>query len=602
MKSNLVGHLRRCNSSLRKASWNNYKEFLRIVISSSNFSGSRSLLEFLEREDFTGLVEFADSISSTEYPTAHEHRVANQLAALIRKYPYPKGSVSFDPERKAMDLFLASEHRCKRVNQRFRLYRTYRCPHNGALQRATRWIAYVLGEINLPEIYDLCSFGPGASIGVHGNATSLMSKFLARDWTVSSCALGYARSVVGRDLYFSNLLLGERRDPYYVSDAVDVKDIFVSRAVLTDYNKIVFVPKTAKVLRTIAVEPLFNGYLQKGVDEFMRKRLKHVGLNLDDQSRNQEMAREGSLPGDDPYVTIDLSSASDSISIELCRYVLPDSWFDLLNHVRSSSYLIDGVLQPYHKFTTMGNGFCFPLETLIFASLCVAAYDESAIAHDFSVYGDDIIVRQSVAARVLELLKICGFRANPKKTFLSGPFRESCGADWFSGMDVRPMGLDYAFETVQDVIKFCNGASSKDWWKLVLSEGCDYLKTLVPKRLLFVRPVDGQDDSALTVDLPEFLCSPHARWDYSTQCWSWLEYITRPRADTSHVGAAGYSVVLMWAALTGAKSSMPFTRRRETSTNVRRVSHAGNLSSVDNAFKTSFLRLRDRRLLAKPAA
>jgi len=305
----------------------------------------------------------------------------------------------------------------------------------------------------------------------------------------------------------------------------------------------------------------------------MRNKLKRVGIDLRDQSRNQKLSEQGSLEWEleDPYVTIDLSSASDSISVGLCRNLLPPEWFCYLNSIRSHSYLLNGDLHRYHKFVTMGNGFCFPLETLIFASLCVTAYNEVGRKPDYSVYGDDIIVRRSVADRVLLLLGVCGFKANPKKTFLEGPFRESCGTDWFSGEDVRPVNLDYAFDSFENIAKFCNIVRSKGAWQGILNQGVEFLHTLIPKELFFCRPFTGPPDTAFEVPFDIFLSSPFSSWDPSIQGWSWLEVQKTPVRDFAVRSMQRYSVVQLRGALTGSSSSKPFTIRRKTSTKIRRV-------------------------------
>jgi len=249
------------------------------------------------------------------------------------------------------------------------------------------------------------------------------------------------------------------------------------------------VPKTALVDRTIAIEPLLNGYVQKGIDEYLRLLLKRVGLDLEHQEPNQELALLGSLPNQvDPFVTIDLSSASDSISLEVVRYLLPPAWFDLLNRTRSPGYTFDGAnYLRYEKFTSMGNGFCFPLETLIFASVCAVLSKPK----DFIVYGDDIIVRQSVAHEVLKTLWGLGFRHNTDKTFLSGEFRESCGADYYAGQNVRPLNLDYTFAKYEDVIKFHNLSLQETRWASYFSEVREYLRGLIPREHRLTRPYKG---------------------------------------------------------------------------------------------------------------
>jgi hypothetical protein len=486
----------------------------------------------------------------------------------------------FDPRKKALETFLASERKCKRVNKKFRLFSTLRSPHEYELTISRSWIHYVLGELSLSDVMENCNFGPGASIGIHGNATNSARKMLASRWSVSPGAFYYARAFLKNDVHIREYLVRGSRDRYFSFDNELFNKEFDTKARIVDYNNISFVPKTVKTERTIAVEPLLNGYIQKGIDVLMRKKLKRVGIDLEDQSLNQGLAMFGSIPDldKDPYVTIDLSSASDSISIELCRYLLPSEWFDLLNQTRSSCYMIEGVKTPYEKFTTMGNGFCFPLETLIFASLCHTASTVMSKPSDFSVYGDDIIVRSSVADRVLDLLRICGFKANREKTFLSGPFRESCGADWFEGVDVRPVTLDYRFDSVESIFKFCNLARRKPPLGDLLREGLLYLESLIPHSLLFSRPYKGNVDTALEVSLDSFLSSPFSRWNRNTQTWSWLEIQKEAWADLSVRSCRGYDLALTRGALTGSQSKTPFAERRKTRTKIRRISYAGGWS------------------------
>lgn len=378
MKSRMLEHLRRCNSSLKVRSFATYRTFLEILLRSIEHPVAQSMLSLLKEKAYTDLVVLADSVSSTEYRTAAEHRLLNQLSAVVRKYPWPVGSVNFDPRAAATDTFYKSERRCARSNRRFALFDSLRAPYNYDLSLSRNWIQYVLGDLKLSDVWSHCDFGPGASIGIHGGVTNSARKILSPSWTVSPSAFDYARSAVMQDKLIWEALLERPGSPHYSLDPDDFSRSFRERSSLIDYNKIAFVPKTAKTERTIAVEPLLNGYVQKGIDVVMRKKLKRVGIDLQDQTRNQRLAREGSLKSDDPYVTIDLSSASDSISIGLCKHILPPDWFDFLDSVRSKHYLIDNRLTRYNKFVSMGNGFCFPLETLIFASLCEAAYQKSA--------------------------------------------------------------------------------------------------------------------------------------------------------------------------------------------------------------------------------
>lgn len=365
MKSKKLAGLRRSDNLLKKAAWSNFMLFLDKLLRASPYPFADTLHQKLRARDLKGLVETSDLLVEQMYPTAAEHFAANQLAALIRKYPYPSSVVAFDKRDQAVRKFKQAEHVCKRVNARFRAFKR-RNPFNYELEKARSWVRYVLGPFELRDMYDQCGWGPGASVGIHGNATNMARKLLSHEWSVSPGAFFYARSAMIADQHIFELLL----EPENARPVCLDKDLFFERFLtrhrIVNYNKITFVPKTARVERTIAIEPLLNGFLQKGVDLFMRKRLKRVGISLEDQSRNQRLAREGSFRNQtDPYVTIDLSSASDSLGIELMRYMLPPDWFDYLNSIRSRSYRMANEEFVYHKFASMGNGFCFPLETLI---------------------------------------------------------------------------------------------------------------------------------------------------------------------------------------------------------------------------------------------
>jgi len=575
--------LSKCNNLLRKHAWANYLRFLDTLLRSIDHPVSTELLALKERGAFTDMVLVADRISSTVFQTAAEHRLCNQLAAVIRKYPFPPDQVMFDPKKAALETFLKSERKCKRMNKKFLLFDSLRSPHEQALFSARSWIHYVLGDFDPSFVMDNCNFGPGASVGVHGNATNSARKMLAESWTVSPSAFYYARGFLKGDVHIREYLVRGSRSRFFSFDNDSFNESFESKACFVDYNNIAFVPKTVKTERTIAVEPLLNGYLQKGVDILMRKKLKRVGIDLNDQSLNQRLAREGSSDdlGNDPYVTIDLSSASDSISIELCRNLLPFDWFSFLDQIRSRSYKIEGVIRPYEKFTTMGNGFCFPLETLIFASLCHVATTEMKKPSDFSVYGDDIIVRRSIAGRVLQLLGVCGFKANLDKTFLQGPFRESCGADWFEGVDVRPVTLDYEFDSIESIFKFCNLTRRKDVISYIFSEANDFLIGLIPLPLMFTRPYQGNVDTALEVELDTFLSSPFSRYSRKTQTWSWMEILKESWPDLQVKYRRGYELALIRGALLGSQSRTPFAERRKVRTKIRRISYAGGWSLLD---------------------
>lgn len=214
------------------------------------------------------------------------------------------------------------------------------------------------------------------------------------------------------------------------------------------------VPKNADIDRCACKEPDINMFLQKGVGRHIRRRLLRVGINLNDQGINRKLAREGSLSGS--LATIDLSSASDTINSVIVKSLLPSDWFEYLNDIRSQSVIVDGELIRTAMFSSMGNGFTFELESLIFWALMRTTSYFRGNRGAISVYGDDIIVPSEDYDTYLWVLSKFGFLPNAKKSFGTGLFRESCGGHFFAGEDVTPFYLRKPPLLLTDLIRVCN--------------------------------------------------------------------------------------------------------------------------------------------------
>jgi hypothetical protein len=165
-----------------------------------------------------------------------------------------------------------------------------------------------------------------------------------------------------------------------------------------------------------------------------------------------------------------MSMASDTLSIELVRQLLPEEWFNLLDNLRSLRGVMGDDEVPYAKFSSMGNGFTFQLESMIFYALTLAVAkhlgfplrDTDERCSNIAVYGDDIIVPAGMALVLVDVLAFTGFKLNDDKSFLFGPFRESCGTDWFEGRDVRPLFLKRIVKNAKDIIFVSNCSSRAD--------------------------------------------------------------------------------------------------------------------------------------------
>jgi hypothetical protein len=214
------------------------------------------------------------------------------------------------------------------------------------------------------------------------------------------------------------------------------------------------VPKKTDIDRCACKEPDFNMFLQKGVGRHIRRRLQRFGINLNDQSINRRLAQVGAANGS--LATLDLSSASDTITIEAVRSLLPYEWFEYLNDIRSHFVTVDGETNRTEMFSSMGNGFTFELESLLFYVLSRTSLYFEGIPGVVSVYGDDIIIPTDGYDAVSWVLGTFGFTVNPDKSFHKGPFRESCGGHYHSTTDVTPFYLKRKATHLTDVIRVAN--------------------------------------------------------------------------------------------------------------------------------------------------
>jgi hypothetical protein len=315
----------------------------------------------------------------------------------------------------ALKTFVSSEAKCAGINVSIENAGLGPLGSMSAEEReiARQYISNVLGEFSvffdsLPKLLRVTS---GASDSA-SRSQSLPHLKLSRRLTVTKRARPYVEALAKT----------------YGVDRVRVKEVFA--------NRVEFVPKSWKTHRSIACEPVGNLPLQLAFDSYVKSRLLQFGINLRDQDYNKDLARRGSIDGS--YATIDLKSASDLISYLTVVDLIPTDWFQYLDDVRSPFWKYQTStgrtrVRKYEKFSSMGNGATFALETLLFAALTFASG-----SRDFCVYGDDIAVDTAHAKKTIENLESYGFEVNQEKSYTTGPFRESCGGNYFLGVDVTP--------------------------------------------------------------------------------------------------------------------------------------------------------------------
>jgi len=329
-------------------------------------------------------------------------------------------STSVDKKAVAIKKFMEAEVSCRDINLDY--FRTSHLKHDKFVwlhNAIIRKISFILGDVDGDEICERANWGPGVTL----------NRKIKRD-TSATNKFRYENGIT-RDLLD---LVRDIHDIAYPHWKVQFQPVIGS--------KIVTVPKNSKTDRTIAVEPGINLWYQLGIGNTIRDRLLREGIDLRDQTRNQQLAFLSSKSG--KLATVDFSSASDTISIATVRELLPPRWFLLMDSCRSMYGFLEGSKTPlkFEKFSSMGNGFTFQLESLIFYSIAVSVVDYLQLdRRDVSVYGDDVIIPVKAFKLYREICEIYGFHANTQKSFFSGNFRESCGSHYFSGIDCKPYYL-----------------------------------------------------------------------------------------------------------------------------------------------------------------
>lgn len=402
---------------------------------------SKRLNALVEKGAYRELLEVEIDPLALDKDSSNDYLYARQIKALVEKQDFL--DLGYDREKEAVSKFRAAEEKCRETNTRLWNERP-KWDVAGVLHTSQRIIASVLGPV--PSLEDLpFLFGPGASTNVVGRIASFRTK-LAAPMQCSESLVSWLSSFLAELPQWCDTVAAKHSTCPETGDGVWTVAVEVRPA------RLGFVPKTSKTDRTICVEPSLNALGQKGIGSYMKKRLGLFGVDLRDQKRNQDLARYGSESG--KFSTIDLSSASDTVSYALVMSLLPSGWFELLDHFRSERVEFGSELVELEKFSSMGNAYTFELESLIFYALALSVCDylnllEEPIFVDgmlrkelnVVVYGDDIIVPTSAYTLLSEVLTWCGFELNSKKSFCYGYFRESCGADWFNGFDVRPWYL-----------------------------------------------------------------------------------------------------------------------------------------------------------------
>jgi hypothetical protein len=333
---------------------------------------------------------------------------------------------------------------------------------------------------------DLWGFGPGQAFD--SEAVHAAEKIDAI-WGVTSQALPYLRRI--RNFH-----------PYLYKD---VKGGGWYEFV--EGSSLATVPKNQETERVIAKEPIGNMVCQLAGGRYLQGALAMVGLDITSQQpRNRALAKRYSI--NNRGTTLDLKDASNRGLIDTARVLLPSEWTSFLEAVRSPRIrLPNGSWIDLNMMSTMGNGFTFPLMTLIITSICYGVACRSPKQRslfldwkNWAVYGDDIICPKQWTDDVCQELENAGYLVNRDKSFSDGPFRESCGGDFYNGMDITPF---YVKELSNDAEVYVAINQVLEWagrHNVSLHRSYQYLVSLLRDPVLLV-PEWSEPDSGVKTSM-----------------------------------------------------------------------------------------------------
>lgn len=495
-----------------------------------NIVRKRDVAALLENADRFGL----QSINKSELPGSTDVISAvYQVSALLKRF-------RFDTEKetrvaKAKEKFLLAEAQCQKFNTdgAFHLARLDNLWDQKVLTYVRSFCANLLGQV--PDWFKVSEWsrhGPGSTLSTQDGHTSAYDKFAEWPYSCTKAAQAYTRQLILDDERWFGALQDDYRSVMEIPKWMPLNmDLFwVNVMHLVEANRITTVPKDARTERTIAIEPTLNLMLQLGVDGFIRRRLKSFGVDLDDQTINQKLAKIASIDGSDGnFATLDLAAASDTVSVSLLKLILPPIWFSYLMHIRSPQGDFHGMKISYEKISSMGNGYTFAIESMVFTAIIYAVHRAFYVNETlrYAVYGDDLIVPGYMFRSVVNYLGMFGFTTNQEKTFHQGPIRESCGTDWFKGQNIRPVFLTEVPRDTKALFSDANRLMRKMYrFGIFDSSVVKLIHQWIPTMFKdFVGPLSDEE-------FDTYIHSPYPNKGYANYVWRFKRLISIPVPQT----------------------------------------------------------------------
>jgi hypothetical protein len=454
------------------------------------------------------------------------------LREVLRKYP--GFDLGIDTRKVALDAFYADETTNSLTNDRL-LSELPQGAIGQVLHLSRKKIAEILGRFDEGEFWASWRFGPHSTVSLKRHEATIDKKLMLTSPTCTVGAIPLFRKLLSENAFWA----------YTMGTAIAGKPVLVDfgRIKVCQYDRWESVRKNARTDRGIGIPPDGNVLMQLAGGKMLRRRLYKAGINLNDQVRNQKMARNGSITG--ASATVDVRSASQSVTCGLVwnqigsqsHMDLDPRWYMMLEALRTPYTLVEGKLHENELFSAMGNGYTFELESLLFYALawaCTSYLHEDT--HAVSVYGDDIILPVGAYGLLTQVFEFCGFRINEDKSFATTGnhrFRESCGKHYLNGVDVTPFYVDEDLNSPFQIIllannlrrwasngHFCDGRLYHVWLWVLSHLGEGYRERGIPY---------GEANDGLIMD-----------WDEA--CPSSVSLRSKGRFSPTHVGYKAMTV------------------------------------------------------------
>lgn len=312
---------------------------------------------------------------------------------------------------------------------------------------------------------------------------------------------------------------------------------------LTRTARATVVPKDFRGGRVIAIEAKEAQFIGQAYKAWLYTKLPlhtHREIEFEDQAYHRRLM--SSLE----YATLDLSDASDMVSMRLLRRLVPPLWLKILEDLRPMYIVASGTLFRSRAAFTMGNPLCFPIEALVHyiaVRRVVPAY------YPVSVYGDDIIVPKKYTYAVQEALRDFGLLPNPAKCCHNSPFRESCGLDLYDGLDVtpaylrlQPSGITNQLEALQIV------SHQRHLWSAGFAPCSDWMAEVISRFVPLPSVPDTRDSSWALGGSPDLgkLKRRTTTSRSDTPNYQRLEFRLPYLCETKTVALRNWNALLQW--------------------------------------------------------